>query len=86
MMRNDRTNLQRITQYQATCRALEENLTKAQKDSLAEFQKYTRELQLVNDKLSISEKALFDLRTVHEDLLDKMGAGEEKTRQQLSSL
>jgi hypothetical protein len=35
----------------------------------------------VNDKLSISEKALFDLRTVNEDLLDKMGAGEEKNRQ-----
>ena len=37
MMRNDRNNLQRVAQYQATCQALEVNLTKAQKDSLAEF-------------------------------------------------
>jgi len=65
---------------------LEVNLTKAQKDSLTEFQKYTRELQLVNDKLSISEKALFNLRSEHEDLLEKLGAGEKLTRQQLEIL
>lgn len=37
MMRNDRTNLQRIAKYQAAFHHLEANLTKAQKDSLAEF-------------------------------------------------
>jgi len=35
----------------------------------------------VNDKLSISEKALFELRNIHEDLLEKLGAGEEKSKQ-----
>jgi len=55
--------LQQIASDKVTCRSLEENLAKARKESLAELQKYTRQLQLFNDKLAASEKALSDLRT-----------------------